>query len=251
MHGAASVFNGAKVDALQAGYSVALGRPWRSAVGVEMIDEGGDDDVVRSFVISALALLSACGEGAPQDFQQRMFNGPLLPDEAEHLQREMLPGLTRACLARLRSGGLDAVGSAPVHSCFESTPPQRWRGLWRDGFEGSRFGPAPARACSDRTPGERIWLNVAEHLPRPGMQGSGGLYALDFIGRRTIETGRFGHLGTSNHVMTVERMISIRQVEAPPPPSTEAETEAETRRCEADGTCIRAENLPGPHNALK
>lgn len=195
---------------------------------------------MRIFLIGTLALLAACGESAPKgSFRERVWSGPLTRAEAEKVRRETpLAGLTEACAARLRSGGLQAMDSLPLHDCFVSTPRRRWRGLWRDDFEGSRFCPAPAAECSHRTGGEEIWLNVPEgSVPWRG-QGIGGLYAVEFIGRRTIHPGLFGHLGMFSHEMTVERMISIREIEPPPSPPPEEEIEAERRRCEAAPNCL-------------
>src|SRR5258705_4520017 len=47
-------------------------------------------------------------------------------------------------------------------------PRQRWRGLWRNVFEDSRFCPEPARTCDHNTPGDRIWLSDGPGPARPG-----------------------------------------------------------------------------------
>lgn len=75
------------------------------------------------------------------------------------------------------------------------------------------------------------------------MQGRGGLYAVEFEGRLTAYRGTYGHFGMYDHEVIVDRLISIRQVEPPPPELTEAELEEEWKRCEAAGMCIRAENI--------
>lgn len=204
---------------------------------------------MRVFPICALALLAACGERAPQgSFRERVWSGPLTGAEAEKVRRETpLAGLTEACAGRLRAGGLQALDSVPLHECFDSTPRRRWRGLWRDDFEGSRFCAAPASECSDGTGGEKVWLNVPQGSDAGRQPGIGGLYAVDFIGRRTIHPGLFGHFGMFSHEMTVERMISIREVDPPAPPLTQAEIEAERLRCEAAPNCL----TPREMNALE
>ncbi len=121
------------------------------------------------------------------------------------------------------------------------TAPERWQGLWRNDFEGSEFCPVPARNCPSDPAKGGIWLNVPEGT-RPA-QGAGGLYAIEFVGRRTREPGLFGHMGMFEHEMIVDRLISIREVEPPPPPPTEEESAAAQRACEANGTCIRMKAL--------
>lgn len=117
------------------------------------------------------------------------------------------------------------------------------QGLWRNDFEGSQFCPAPAKTCgyldSDKRAAPIIWMDFAISLPVDFKeQGRGGLYAVDFIGRRFSSRGHYGHLGMFDEAVVVDRMISIKQLEAPPPPPTKAETIREMKECEAARTCI-------------
>ena len=41
---------------------------------------------------------------------------------------------------------------------------------------------------------------------------SGALYAVDFIGRRTLKRGGYGHFGVFDHEIVVDRIISIEPV---------------------------------------
>ena len=105
--------------------------------------------------------------------------------------------------------------------CYKLAHPERWRGLWRNDFEGSRFCAAPSKKqCSFDTPGESVWFDysfgLTETKPRQWKIPLGGLYEVDLIGRRTAVKGRYGHMGGSDHALIVDRMVSIRQVEAPP-----------------------------------
>lgn len=169
--------------------------------------------------LAFLLLAGSDGHDAAPPTDEQISNGPLSRAQAERLRREMVPfldGLTPLCNARLLERGFEGLDGVPLHDCFESTPPRRWRGLWRDVFEGSRFCPWPAIRCSDAEAGPHIWLNLPQSLPLHGSSGAGGLYAIEFIGRRTLRPGRFGHFGMSDHEMTVERLISIREIEPPP-----------------------------------
>jgi hypothetical protein len=99
-------------------------------------------------------------------------------------------------------------GSVPLDQCYKMDSPRRWRGVWRNEFEGSRFCPAPAMKCSYYSVGDRIWLDASKSPDQT-------LYTVDFIGRRTAVKGRYGHMGGSDYEVIVDRVISIRQMEPP------------------------------------
>ena len=120
--------------------------------------------------------------------------------------------------------------------CFALTPPQRWHGLWRNDFEGSRFCVAPAASCANDTPGDWVWLGYSFGL-QPGV-APGGLYEVDFIGRKTTVRGHYGHMGGSDYEMIADRMFSMRQIEAPPPEPTKAQMIKYWKACEAASSCI-------------
>lgn len=113
-----------------------------------------------------------------------------------------LPGRPRPCLRQEMGGGVKFTRRTPTEQCFKLQPAQRWRGLWRNALEGSEFCPAPAATCGDKRPGERIWLSE-----RPERRPDGKLYMVDFIGRKTIHKGSFGHFGTYDHEIVMDRMI--------------------------------------------
>ena len=100
-------------------------------------------------------------------------------------------------------------------------PQTRMHGMWRNDFEGSQFCPAPARTCSYVWTGERtqpqIWLSFNGPMP-PRFRDAklGGLYEIEFLGRKTMFKGEYGHVGMSDHEIVVDRLISIREIEPPP-----------------------------------
>jgi hypothetical protein len=110
-------------------------------------------------------------------------------------------------------GAAAAVTSLPAHQCFKMLASKRWTGLWRNEFERSWFCPPPARECSSNTTGEKAWLEFSSSLPAhwKGLR-PGGLYAVDFIGRRTAYGSGDGRVGG----ITFDRMISIKELEPPP-----------------------------------
>jgi hypothetical protein len=146
------------------------------------------------------------------------------------------PGITAECLEKLRWGDDQSMAT---DQCYKMDDVRRWRGLWANDFEGSLFCPVPANGCPSDSEDDQIWLEFADpatraKLPHPG----GGLYAIDFYGRRTRYKGLHGHFGMAEHEIIVDRLVSIREIKAPPPEPTKAEIVAEMRRCEADRTCI-------------
>jgi hypothetical protein len=106
-----------------------------------------------------------------------------------------------------------------TETCFRMTEAQKWTGLWRGEFEESRFcadGPVrPAEMCDDYYyGGGSAWLNGNLGLPEApiGDLVQSGLYRVEFIGRRTLYPGNFGHLGGYDYEIFVDQPISIRKV---------------------------------------
>lgn len=140
-----------------------------------------------------------------------------LSDEQMRILRAEFPGMTAECVDKLRYGGIGAMPSR-TDQCFGMTPSQRWRGIWLDEFEGSRFCPAPARSCPTNPPGETIWLSFRDEAASPRRSeprgvGDGKLYAIDFIGRKTLRPGHHGHMGMSEHEIVVDKLNALRPIE--------------------------------------
>ena len=155
----------------------------------------------------AVPTLAACDQRVPQMSQEELAD-----------LHSSSPGMTAACLEEARFGGLNAISSLPVEQCFEMAPARRWRGLWRNDFEGSRFCPEPMKECGYDTPGDDIWLSYSEGLqPPPSWPelGSGGMYEVEFVGRLTARRGHYAHFGSSDHELVVDQVISIRPLLAP------------------------------------
>jgi len=98
--------------------------------------------------------------------------------------------------------------------CLKMDPPRRWKGLWYNEFEGSRFCPEPAQQCGPDTPGDKIYLDWSFSFP-PKWKGLplNRVYAVDFIGRRTSVRGNYA--GSSYFIMG-NRLISLKEIEPPP-----------------------------------
>lgn len=183
-------------------------------------------------LVCAGLIAAGCGRApAPAPADPEQFS-------AEQI-RAALPGITDECVERLQS---DDTRSPPTDQCFEMQEPRPWRGLWRNVFEGSRFCPEPARECGHDTPGERIWLTFSEHLPQSGFDDFGGLYEMEFVGRRTLNRGHHGHFSQYYHALVVDRVTSMREIEAPPA-ATSARGKAWEKECEASPECFTSNEL--------
>ena len=93
-------------------------------------------------------------------------------------------------------------------------------GLWRNAFEAPIFCPAPADRCgSDPTAiANQMEMGIQFKADPPGFGPDtrpGGLYSVEFIGRRTAHGYIYGDRPNAQAVM-VDRLISIKEIEAPP-----------------------------------
>jgi hypothetical protein len=126
--------------------------------------------------------------------------------------------------------GVDTIVSTPTDLCVKMQPQQRWRGLWRNNMEGSTFCPEPAKECPTKG-GESIWLDSG-----PGRGGRGDLYRVDFIGRKTMYRGPYGHMGGFDQEIVMDRAIKIELIWSPSPPS-KAAIESMKTECAATAKC--------------
>jgi hypothetical protein len=154
-------------------------------------------------VACACILVAACDQRQPK-----------LSNEQVQKLKAAMPGITDECLEKVRWAGIEALPSG-IDKCFKMERQRRWSGLYVTGFEWSRFCPAPAQECSDSSPGEYIKLVDSSATALPGYVGeeSPPLYTIEFVGRKTV----FPIDGPSVPIyeMLVDRLISIKRIEAP------------------------------------
>lgn len=118
----------------------------------------------------------------------------------------------------------DVIHHRPYRECVELLPPEVIRGTWFVGLEESSFLPEgqslPAvRVVSDHaTPLEMAtWLDVGwpeqdeilGNVPEPAGEGDSNRYTVEFLGRRARHAGHYGHMGLSQHLIVMDRMLSI------------------------------------------
>src|SRR5690242_7920792 len=112
----------------------------------------------RAVAVLAMLSLSGCSDynGTPvaayRRWQDRLVASTHIP----------FFGLKPVCSTRwIGTKNVGAYEMLPLDQCFKFNAPQRMKGLWRNDFEGSRFCPLPASACSYGMPGEKIWLDFS------------------------------------------------------------------------------------------
>ncbi|MFD1034446.1 hypothetical protein ACFQ15_07270 [Sphingomonas hankookensis] len=123
-----------------------------------------------------------------------------------------LPGMTEECRNKLQFGG---IGALPwdTDDCYKMPLPRRWQGLWRNSFESHVFCEAPATRCriepdADPQP-PYTWIEFKGPIDPRVKQAAEGLYRIDFIGRKTVIPGNYGHLGLARHAIVVDRLLFI------------------------------------------
>jgi hypothetical protein len=118
------------------------------------------------------------------------------------------------------------IGSKPTDQCYKMEAARRYRGVWVDEFEGQAFIPEGTKAPewprgnpgspewkkeADRAIAATIWLDVERvSLLHKGQRGGRKLF-IEFVGRKTMYPGNYGHMGTSGQEIIVDRVISVRE----------------------------------------
>lgn len=160
----------------------------------------GSSKTLTIALVSLVAFATSCDRRSPK-----------MSEEDLREMQATLPGMTSDCMEKARYGDIDAISSLAVNECFEMSPARRFRGIWRNEFEGSRFCPEPAIECGYDAPGDDIWLSYSRSLrnrqkPR---EGDGSFYQIEFVGRMTAHRGHYAHFGMSDHEVVVDEIISL------------------------------------------
>jgi len=136
---------------------------------------------------------------------------PKLTDTQVRKLKAAMPGITDACLDKVRWGGIEAMPSE-IDKCSKMEPQRRWSGLYVTGFEWSRFCPAPAHDCSDKSPGQYIALDHSSAVDLPAYAGeeSPPLYTIEFVGRKTVFPIDAPNMPI--YEIVVDRMISMTKL---------------------------------------
>ncbi len=145
---------------------------------------------------------------------------PQYSDDEMNYFDSALPGMTEQCRHKMQFGG---IGNVPLDTdeCFKMSLPRRWQGLWRNAFESYVFCETPATRCridpeADPQP-PYTWIEFKNPVDPRIKQAAEGLYRIDFIGRRTVVRGNYGHMGLARHAIVVDRLLFIDRQDRPAP----------------------------------
>ncbi|WP_296614099.1 hypothetical protein [Sphingomonas sp.] len=127
------------------------------------------------------------------------------------------------CAYHIEAG---VIGFVPTDQCYKMDAPRRYRGVWIDEFEGQKFIPEGTRAPewprgnpqspewqkkADQAIAATIWLDVDRAKLGHKWQQGGRRVFIEFIGRKTMYPGNYGHMGMSGQEIIVDRVIAQRQ----------------------------------------
>jgi hypothetical protein len=157
----------------------------------------------RMLLLAAVVIISGCHE------RHKVNRDPQLEAKLQEI-RASYPGMTEKCLNDLSNGG--SIDRLYDPDCFKMLPDQRWTGLWNTGWEWTNFCPDPAKQCPTSAEHGSIWMEFAKGAYGGLRELPDGVYRVDFVGRRTKVSGHFGHQGYYDHLMVVDRMISIGKI---------------------------------------
>ena len=129
------------------------------------------------------------------------------------------------CSYHISSG---AIGFLPIDQCYRMDKPRRFKGVWIDAFEGQRFIPEGTtphewprteptssgwKEQADRAIAAAIWLDVDRVKLGHDFRNGGRRMLIEFVGRKTMYTGSYGHMGMSGNEIIIDRVISIKEIE--------------------------------------
>lgn len=185
---------------------------------------------MKRFALVSCLFVIACHHAQPQ-----------LSDAQLKRIRALSPGITDACLDKIKWGGIRTMPD--TEHCMAIGPEKHWTGLWRTYFENDRFCEAPAKECNATSGG--TWVSLeARTVPRVVLNGSSpnGLYAVELVGRETLKADYLESVPKKR--LVVHRFASIKRIGAfpqvddqPPVPRTKAEIIKYWKSCEAAHTC--------------
>jgi hypothetical protein len=155
----------------------------------------------------------------------RLLEKPCTPADEGHACYRFNGRLIREapCAYHIEPG---VIGSLPTEQCYKMDAPRRYRGVWIDAFEGQQFIPEGTtvpewprgdpsspewKKQADRAIAATIWLDVRQARLDHKWQQGGRRVFLEFVGRKTLYPGNYGHMGMAGQEIIVDRVISQRE----------------------------------------
>lgn len=113
--------------------------------------------------------------------------------------------------------GFTVQDSRPDRQCYDWQQARRFRGIFIDEFEGQRF-IENAQWAPPLRPQDDVWLQTDEKTDfavEPSLKQQiepTRIWLVDFLGGKTAQPGRYGHMGASPDEVLVDRFISAKLV---------------------------------------
>lgn len=125
-----------------------------------------------------------------------------------------LPGtILRWPCTRKVAGVLESL---PPDECYRMTTPRRFKGIWVDEFEGSRFVENAQSLNGVSWYDPATWLDPVRDPALENEDGRLRVHEVEFMGQKTIVPGSYGHMGGSEHMVVMNRLIAAREIDASP-----------------------------------
>lgn len=156
-----------------------------------------------AYICAASLLLVGCGNGTPPSAYQHLRDQFFAAVPLAFIDDDFMP-----CFRS--SDGQPARLSD--RECYRLAEPQRMRGVAVTGFEAGSFYPA-LRTLPQQGQRSEFWLELEPRVLPLNVRNrciQGCAVYLDFIGRRTVARGSYGHMGLATHMVVVDRVFGAK-----------------------------------------
>ena len=112
--------------------------------------------------------------------------------------------------------GYSEFSSGP--DCYRFDEERRFKGVWRNEFEGSSFYEGLASLPNAHRNRSEVWLDFSRHAIENGSHKelfprAPSIAQIEFIGRKTSVSGSYGHFGSYSHFIVVDRVLSMQEIQ--------------------------------------
>lgn len=128
--------------------------------------------------------------------------------------------LSHPCLQTVQTEHGTFESTLPTDRCFRMSPPHRMKGVWIDEPEGSQFLLGASDATQAQVGLGGTWLDLGKNrisgIFQKATVADLRAFEIEFVGRQTLVAGRYGHMGTFDHEVVVDRLITARPIDPIP-----------------------------------
>lgn len=160
---------------------------------------------MRRWILLLCALTTACGGQAPPSAYQHSRDAFFAVLPMQFIDEDFYP-----CFRTLKGKQIRLADA----ECYRFAGPQRMHGvidLFFGGGGGFHINTSQPPGPQDHS---QYWVNLpSASLPDQIAERCNHCYLyVDFIGRKSLVSGRFGHMGMSNHIVVIDRVLATRIV---------------------------------------